>query len=101
MNIAFHYIYRDGANYKNFNRVIFENDLNLSIDHLKDILKSNLISEEYFYADDWKLPDLHFGSWDEEFDHDFHTFEGVEYVSDKPNITIKLSEFLKIVQEIN
>lgn len=42
-----------------------------------------------------------FGSWDEEFDHDFHTFEGIEYANEKPNITIKLSEFLKIIQETN
>jgi len=60
MNIAFHYIYRDGANYKNFNKVIFENDIDLALDRLKGILKSKLISEEYFYANDWKLPDLQF-----------------------------------------
>jgi hypothetical protein len=62
MNIAFHYLYRDGANYKNLNTVIFNNPQNVSLDALSELLKNKLISEEFFYANEWQIPDMHFGS---------------------------------------
>ena len=64
MNIAFHYLYRDGANYKNFSTIVFNNSIAITIEKLNTLLKLKLIGREYFYADEWGLPDLHFGSWD-------------------------------------
>jgi len=99
MNIAFHYIYRDGANYKNFNTVIFKNNIDITIEEFKILLKTKLICEEYFYAEEWKLPDLHFGSWEDEFDHDFHSFEDINYTNETPNAELTMAEFLNIIKE--
>jgi len=89
-NITFHYIYRDGANYKNFNTVIFKNDIDITVEELTMLLKSKLMGEEYFYADELKLPDLHFGNWDAEIDHDFHTFEAINYTDEQSSAELSL-----------
>jgi hypothetical protein len=98
MNIAFHYLYRDGANYKNLNTVIFDNPDGVSLDLLSKLLKEQLLSEEYFYANDWKIPDMHFGSWDSEIDHEFHQFAMIEYTKERPNSEITLAEFMELVR---
>jgi hypothetical protein len=97
MNIAFHYLYRDGANYKNFNTVVFCNPDGVSLDTLNKLLKKKLISEEYFYASEWKIPDMHFGSWDSEIDHEFHQFGAIEYTTEVANSDITLAEFVEII----
>jgi hypothetical protein len=97
MNIAFHYLYRDSANYKNFNSVVFDNPDGISLEVLNKLLKRKLISEEYFYSNEWKIPDMHFGNWDSEIDHGFHQFESIEYTNEVANAPITLSEFMEIV----
>jgi hypothetical protein len=99
MNIAFHYLYRDGANYKNLNTVIFDNPGDITLETLNQLLKDKLISEEYFYADHWKIPDMHFGSWDDEIDHQFHQFEAIEYTNEPPDSDLTLTEFIKLVEQ--
>src|SRR5437868_13615603 len=94
-NIKFNYLYRDGANYKNFNFIIFDNDQSITIEELESLIKSKLIYGEWFYADQWKLPDLHFDNWDNELDHTFHEFGSIEYSADASNST--LTEFIAIL----
>jgi len=101
MNIAFHYLYRDGANYKNLNTVIFDNPNDITLETLSQLLKDKLISEEYFYANEWKIPDMHFGSWDNEIDHEFHQFETIEYTDEIANSEITLVDFIEIVKNTN
>jgi hypothetical protein len=97
-NIAFHYFYRDGANYKNFNTLIFENNINITLVELNKLIKSKLIEEEYFHVTDWNILDLHFGNWDDEFDHDFHTFDSINFTSEHSNTTQRLSEFINNIE---
>lgn len=42
-----------------------------------------------------------FGSWNVEFDHEFNTFEGIEYTCEKPNSKINLLEFINLIQNTN
>jgi len=93
-NIKFSYLYRDGANYKNFGAVMFENPDNIDVTELETIIRSMLIDATWFYADKWLLPDLHFGSWDEEIDHGFHEFECISYTEERANSSIPLVEFM-------
>lgn len=97
-NIKFNYLYRDGANYKKYGFVIFENPHSISIDYLHNLIKSKLISETWFYVDQWKLPDLHFGTWDNQIDHTFHEFESVEYTSEAANTELTLKEFISLIK---
>ena len=97
-NIKLNYLYRDGANYKNFSSVIFDNPDNINIDVLLKIIKLKLIDETWFYVHQWNLPDLYFAKWNNEFDHTWHEFESIEYTSEAPNTEIKLTEFINLVQ---
>jgi len=97
-NIKFNYFYRDGANYKNFSSVIFENPDDINLDVLLKIIKPKLIDETWFYVDQWNLPDLHFAKWSNEFDHTWHEFESIEYTIEAPNVTTTLAEFISLIQ---
>jgi len=93
-NILFSYLYRDGANYKNYGEVVFTNPTNLSLTTVKETIESKLLDGEWFYAHKWYLPDLHFEKWDIEIDHSFHEFEDVEETDRAPTDTRPIDEFL-------
>lgn len=93
-NMRFNYRYRDGANYKNHGFVIFDNPKQIKMDYLLSLIKSQLIDETWFYVDRWHLPDLHFGTWDNEIDHTWHEFESIEFTTEPPNINLNLCDFI-------
>ncbi len=78
MNIKFHYLYRDGANYKQCSSVVFSNKSDYTVQEVEDAMKTVLIDELWFYANKWNLKDLHLHQWDEEIDHSWHEFDFVE-----------------------
>ena len=96
-NIKLNYLYRDSANYKNFNSVIFKNDLSISIEELETLIKSKLIYREWFYADQWKLPELFSSFFDYTIDPTWHEFESLEYSEETPNST--LTEFIELINK--
>ena len=89
-NIKFSYLYRDAGNYKNYGHVIFANPNNLSLEQVMDLIKPKLIDGTWFYAKELGLPDLHFDRWDEELDHGFHEFEGVEFTDEEVDVFLML-----------
>ncbi|MEO7211667.1 hypothetical protein [Mucilaginibacter sp.] len=90
-NIKFNYLYRDAGNYKNYGSVVFANPDNISLLDLEIFIRANLIEEQWFYNHLWHVPDLHFGTWDNELDHTYHEFESIEYTDEPVN-----AGFLKI-----
>ena len=98
-NIKFNYRYRDAANYKNHDFVIFENDQSISLKEFEHLIKSKLIDGEYFYADDWKLPELFSSFFDFKIDPTWHEFESLEYTDESTNAPIELKEFIKAVEQ--
>jgi hypothetical protein len=78
MNIKFYYLYRDFANYRKHNEIIFLNPYDKTSKEIESILRSHLTDEQWFYASEWKVPDLHFESWDTEEDHFLHRFGSIE-----------------------
>ncbi len=60
MNIRFSYLYRDFSNYKKFNEIVFLNSTDKSLKEISNFIKDHLIEGEWFYASEWKVPDLHF-----------------------------------------
>ncbi len=93
------YLYRDGGNYKNYNSAIFANPDNVDLATLETLIKSKLIYGEWLYVNEWKLPDLHFGTWDNEIDHTFHEFESVEYTDEAANTELILAEFMAAIEQ--
>jgi len=77
-NIKLNYCYRDYANYKNFGEAIFTNPDNLSLEDIDAALHTRLMDDEWFYASQWGLKDLHFDKYDDEIDHPYHEYLGVE-----------------------
>ena len=87
MNFKLEYLYRDGGNYKNWGEAILSNPLQRSLEEVDALIKAMLIDSEFFYAEDWGLPDLHFTEypWDGEIDHDWHQFYGLTEVDGRTN----------------
>ena len=93
-NVQFSYLYRDSGNYKNFGVLIFENTSDITIDDLKNLIKSKLICDTWFYTYQWQLPDLRFPECDYEVNPSWHEFENVEYTDKAINTSKKLAELL-------
>jgi len=92
-------MYRDGANYKKYNEVVFLNNTEKTIEELEVIIKKALIDGKWFDATQWKLPDLHFieYKWDPEIDHDWHEFLSVSESHKLPTSPLLLSKFLRYI----
>lgn len=97
-NIKFSYLYRDGGNYKNFNCIVFANPNNISLDDFGKLIISKLIDATWFYAHEWKLPELYFSAWNMELDHTFHEFECISYTNEPVNTGIFLKDFIEIIR---
>jgi len=96
-NIRFNYLYRDGANYKQFGFVTFQNDHEISIEEATAKIYPKLISNEFFVPQDWGLPRLHFHPYDPEIDHEWHEFESFEFTKDQATDGREIGEFLEII----
>ena len=93
MNIKLHYLYRDGANYKKHDWIVFSNSSGMALTQIEETIRESLVEGEWFYASKWQLPDLHFEDWDEETDHNWHEFDCIEETDDtdvKEDITVFL-----------
>lgn len=95
--IQFNYLYRDSGNYKKYDFVIFANPGNIELAELESLIKSKLIWGEWFYAEDWKLPELFLPFFDFKIDPTWHEFESVEYTDEAANSPITLAEFIVFV----
>jgi hypothetical protein len=87
-NIKLSYRYRDGANYKNHSYVILNNPTSIALANVEHIIQQKLIDNVWFYVDKWNLPDLHFGTWDNELDHTWHEYDGIECTNEVGEIDI-------------
>ena len=99
MNIKFSYLYRDGANYKQFNKIVFNNPTNLTLLEIEAAIYAKLIDNQWFVAIDWGLPDLHFKeyTWDSEIDHFWHEFEGIEETLEEVTEKNCIEDFISLL----
>jgi hypothetical protein len=95
-NIKFNYFYRDSANYKKFSYVIFPNPDNIELEELETLIKSKLIYATYFYAIDWKLPELFLSTCDFRDDPTWHEFESIEYTTEN---LLTLDELITVIKQ--
>lgn len=99
-NIKFNYLYRDGANYKKFNSIIFENKGYITLEVLEELIKSKLVYGEWFYAGQWKVPEIFPSTFDFNIDPTWHEFESVEYSDELANSTFTMAEFVRILRSL-
>jgi hypothetical protein len=96
-NIKFNYLYRCSGNYKKFASVIFTNPTEIELLELETFIKSKLIDETWFYAEEWKLPEIFTDIVDFRIDPTWHEFESIEYTDEAANSDISLTVFMEIV----
>ncbi|MCR8557904.1 hypothetical protein KXD93_09640 [Mucilaginibacter sp. BJC16-A38] len=80
-NIKFNYLYRDAANYKKYGFVILSNHDGFELLEIEKLIRSKLIWGEWFYADEWGLPELFLETVDFRIDPTWHEFECFEYTN--------------------
>lgn len=99
LNLKFNYMYRDGANYKQFGSVVFTNPNFLTPREATGILTQKLISNEFFVPQDWSIPRLQYHPYDPEIDHDYHEFESFEWTEEEVTDGRNVEEFLAEVKK--
>lgn len=99
LNLKMNYMYRDGANYKQFGYVIFKKASFLTPNQASQKLKEKLISNEFFIPQDWGLPRLQKYAYDPEIDHEWHEFESFEWTDEDVTDNRDLSSFLDKIQK--
>ena len=99
MNIVFHYLYRDAANYKKYGYVIFANPDNIDLLEIQSLIKSKLVYGEWFYTHEWRLPELFLDIFDFNLDPTWHEFECIEYTDESFDSDLNLRDFIKLVEQ--
>ena len=97
MNSKFSYRYRDYANYKKHNEIVFSNSSNKPIQEIEQFILGHLFDDKLFYSTEWKVPDLHFDDWDPDIDHFVHEFISITETNEESNININIEEFLEVI----
>ncbi len=87
-NIKLHYLYRDGANYKQYHYEVYTNVQGLSLEEIERRLRAQLIDGEWFYNHNWDLKDLHHHPWDNSIDHTWHEFDCIECTDEPPSLKL-------------
>jgi hypothetical protein len=99
LNLKLNYMYRDGANYKQFDSVVFTNPSFITPRKAAQKLKEKLISNEFFIPQDWGLPRLQKYAYDPEIDHEWHEFESFEWTDEDMTHDREISDFLNEIQK--
>ena len=82
MNVKFNYLYRDAGNYKQYGSVIFAAPNQIDLADTDRKIRDVLIDREFFVAGKVSVPDLRNLPWDDEIDHSWHEYEGLEFTNE-------------------
>jgi hypothetical protein len=100
--IRFNYLYRDGANYKSWGDVIFENPEQISLDEIEARLISTLLPDKLFVASQISIPEkfLFLEGEFTEYDYCYHEFDCVEICDENSTDSLErsISGFLRKVE---
>lgn len=101
-NIKFIYLYRDGANFKSWGEVIFENPEQLALTEIERRLTNAFLPDKLFIANQISVPEK-FMFLDGTFtthDHCYHEFDCVEVCNEKPTDRRSISDVLFEVEMV-
>ena len=86
-NVRFHYLYRDGSNYKKWADIVFSNPDDLLTDIVAKGLRSAFLEDGLFIAHQVRVPAIFLAAEDHltSDDHCFHEFDTVQSTFDVPN----------------
>jgi len=103
-NIKFVYLYRDGANYKSWDDIVFTNPEQLTLKEIEKRLDTAFLVDKLFIAHQVSVSEK-FLFLDGKFtkvDHCYHEYDHVEFCKEKPtdNLNRSISDFLNDVELI-
>ena len=78
--------------------MVFANPDNIDLSEIENIIRDKLIEETWFYADEWKLPELFLDTFHFRVDPTWHEFESIECTDEAPNSPISILEFIDAVK---
>lgn len=86
-NVRFHYLYRDGSNYKRWAEIVFSNADSLSAETIASGLRGAFMEDGLFIAHQVRVPEVFLAT---EYlltsdDHCFHEFDSIESTLDLPD----------------
>lgn len=93
-SIKFSYLYRDSGNYKTYGSVVFANPDDIELSTVDALIRSKLIDQEWFYADEWNLPDLRLLILTDNTDPTWHEFESIQFTDEAANDTRCIEVFV-------
>jgi len=96
--IDFHYMYRDGANWKNHGSISFANPTGEDSDFLYEKFLA-LLEDGYFVAEQVSLLTLFNDNYDANYDHGFHEIHHLKELVTKPEDDREILEFLAEFEE--
>jgi len=103
--IRFIYLYRDGANYKSWGEVIFDNPEQLSVDEIDQRLGSAFLSKKLFVAHQISLPEkfLFLDGKITRHDHCYHEFDSIEVCEEQATdlLSRSITKFIAEVELIS
>jgi hypothetical protein len=101
-NIKFVYLYRDGANFKSWGEIIFENPKHIPLAEIEKRLIDNFLPDKLFIASQISIPEkfLFLGGKFTKSDHCYHEFDCIETCEEKSNDSLgrSISDFLHEVE---
>lgn len=100
MNLQFHYIYRDGSNYKNAGSIILTG-VPKDIKDFEAKLRKAFETGEYFIASQIDVPEVFLYTKEynvDEDDHSWHEFTDITATQEEPNDSRTPAEFLQKVE---
>ena len=103
-NVKFVYLYRDGANYKSWDDIVFVNSEQQTLEEIENRLAAAFLVDRLFIAHQVSIPEKFlFLDWKfTKVDHCYHEYDHVEFCKEKPtdNLNRSISDFLNDVELI-
>ena len=94
MNISFEYLYRDGANYKNWGEVVLRTTTTHELSEIEQRIRDELIDGTNFVAEEIDIPTLYFATRDKTIDHWWHEYSGVSWTDKAPSNPDTIEELI-------
>jgi len=77
--------------------VIFSNQEAILVNEIELRIRQHLIEGEYFIPTDWGIVPLMFENYDEELDHEWHEYLGIEETLDEITDNRSMKSFIEFI----
>ncbi|MDP3644935.1 MAG: hypothetical protein Q8S54_17345 [Bacteroidota bacterium] len=98
--IRFNYLHRDSGNWKKFGSKRYSNPEQLTLEEIEQMIRQNLIDQEYFYPDQVGIRKFKFHRHLDDFSwYEFESIEILENIDPFKKDLESINNFLELLQE--